>query len=92
MIAMRTTIDAAGRLVIPKEIRRAAGLEAGTELDVRLRNGVVEVEPVLRPVKLVREGHFLVAVHEGEVGTFSSEDVQRVKDEIERERFGHFGI
>ncbi|MGE5278116.1 MAG: AbrB/MazE/SpoVT family DNA-binding domain-containing protein, partial [Acidobacteriota bacterium] len=33
---MKTTIDAAGRLVIPRRIRREAGLEAGSELEIRL--------------------------------------------------------
>jgi AbrB family looped-hinge helix DNA binding protein len=85
---MRITIDAAGRLVIPKEIRRAAGLDPGAALEVRLRNGVVEIEPARVPVKLVRKGYLLVAVPEGDVPPLTSEDVARIRDEIEQERFG----
>ncbi len=44
---MKTTIDAAGRLVIPKKIREEAGLKPGTALDVRVRDGVIEIEPEL---------------------------------------------
>ena len=41
---MVTTMDAAGRLVIPREIRREAALEPGVPLDVRWRDGVIEIE------------------------------------------------
>jgi AbrB family looped-hinge helix DNA binding protein len=59
---MNTTIDAAGRLVIPKEIRRAAELTATLPLELRCRDGVVEIEPASVPVTLERRGRLLVAV------------------------------
>jgi AbrB family looped-hinge helix DNA binding protein len=59
---MRTTIDSAGRLVIPKSIREAAGLTPGQELDAEYRDGAIVVEPAPRKVKLVRKGSLLVAV------------------------------
>jgi AbrB family looped-hinge helix DNA binding protein len=40
---MRTTIDAAGRLVVPKSLRDELGLAAGTELDVEAVDGRLEV-------------------------------------------------
>jgi AbrB family looped-hinge helix DNA binding protein len=58
---MKSTIDAAGRLVIPREIRREAALEPGTPLEVRFRDGVVEIEPQPLVVKLERKGRLLVA-------------------------------
>jgi AbrB family looped-hinge helix DNA binding protein len=58
---MITTMDAAGRLVIPSEIRREAALEPGTPLDVRCRDGVVEIEPQPASVTLERKGRLLVA-------------------------------
>jgi AbrB family looped-hinge helix DNA binding protein len=42
---MKTTIDAAGRLVIPKQIGEKASLKPGMALDVRVRDGVIEIEP-----------------------------------------------
>ena len=33
--AITTTFDAAGRLVVPKAIRKAAGLEPKTPLEIR---------------------------------------------------------
>jgi AbrB family looped-hinge helix DNA binding protein len=83
---MKTTIDGAGRLVIPKEIRQQAGLKAGTELDVRLREGVIEIEPTPIPVKLVRKGHLLVAVPLVELEPITADDVERVREEVDRER------
>jgi AbrB family looped-hinge helix DNA binding protein len=43
---MKTTVDAAGRLVIPKEVRRQAGIEPGMTLDVRWKDGKSEIEPL----------------------------------------------
>ena len=58
---MKTTIDAAGRLVIPKEIRKRAGLTSGCEVEVRCtQDGRIEIEP-LSKVKLVREARLLAA-------------------------------
>lgn len=58
---MTATIDKAGRLVIPKAIRDAAGLAPGTPLDVRYRQGLIEIEPAAADVRLRRKGRFLVA-------------------------------
>jgi AbrB family looped-hinge helix DNA binding protein len=40
---MRTTIDAAGRLVVPKPLRDALGFAPGTELEVDAVDGRLEV-------------------------------------------------
>ena len=40
---MRTTIDGAGRLVVPKRLREQLGLTAGTELEVEAVDGRLEV-------------------------------------------------
>lgn len=42
---MQTTIDSAGRVVIPKSIRVRLGLEAGGILTLRERDGLLELEP-----------------------------------------------
>jgi AbrB family looped-hinge helix DNA binding protein len=84
--AMKATIDAAGRVVIPKKIRDQAGLRPGTPLDVRLVDGKVEIEPEYLPVKFVREGRLLVAVPLVPVEPLTSEEVERVRQEIYEER------
>lgn len=58
---MRTTIDRLGRLVIPKSIRDELGLTGGGEVDLTLRNGRVELEPVLPEMALVERDGFLAA-------------------------------
>jgi AbrB family looped-hinge helix DNA binding protein len=84
---MKTTIDSAGRLVIPKAIRDAAGLEPGMPLDVRLRDGRIEIEPEELPVTLVRRpGGLLVAIPVDGVEPLTAADVQRALDELREER------
>lgn len=42
---MQTTIDKAGRVVIPREIRRRVGLDAG-EVEITVDGAAVRIEPV----------------------------------------------
>jgi AbrB family looped-hinge helix DNA binding protein len=57
---MRTTIDRAGRVVIPAAIRRRAGLSAGSELEITLDEEGVQLRRVAPRPKLVRERGRLV--------------------------------
>jgi AbrB family looped-hinge helix DNA binding protein len=82
-------MDSAGRLVIPGEIRREAGLKPGAPLEVRWRDGRVEIEPAPMPVKLVRQGRLLVAVPERKTGPLQAEMVERTRRILRRERRGH---
>lgn len=83
---MKTTIDTSGRLVIPKEIRREAGLKPGMPLDVRCEEGRIEITPAPLLVKLERRGRLLVAVPQKDVGPLTSETVERTRTELRRER------
>ena len=83
---MRTTIDPAGRLVIPKQIRQEAGLKPGMPLEVRCEEGRIEIEPAPLPVKLVRRKRLLVAVPDTDVGALTSEAVERTRKTLRRER------
>jgi AbrB family looped-hinge helix DNA binding protein len=40
---MRTTIDAAGRLVVPKRLRDELGFAPGTQLELEAVNGRLEI-------------------------------------------------
>jgi AbrB family looped-hinge helix DNA binding protein len=86
MLSMKTTIDKAGRVVIPKPVREAAGLRAGMPLDVRESNGVVEIEPAVEGVRLVRKGPLLVAEPLGEVEPLTTEAVNEMLTELRERR------
>ena len=58
---METTIDRAGRVVIPKPIREAAGLKPGAGLSIQYRDGRIEIEPKSMKARLVPKGSVLVA-------------------------------
>jgi len=80
------TMDAAGRLVIPKEIREQAQLQAGAPLQITFRDGHVEIEPAPREVRLVRKGRFTVMVPVEEGGPTLTADVVRETLEAIRDR------
>ena len=58
---MTTTIDNAGRVVIPKSLRDQMGLAPGTEIEIRMRDGHLEIEPVA-VMTMAKRGRFFVAV------------------------------
>jgi AbrB family looped-hinge helix DNA binding protein len=58
---MKTTIDRAGRVVIPAAIREKAGFTAGTELEVTIDDGSVRLIRRVPGPRLVRVGKRLVA-------------------------------
>jgi AbrB family looped-hinge helix DNA binding protein len=83
---MKTTIDNAGRLVIPKEIRREAGLKPGIPLDVSWENGKIAITPAALPVKLDRRGRLLVAVPVKKSGPLTTETVEQSRKTLRQER------
>ena len=80
---MTITMDAAGRLVIPREIRRDAGLVPGAPLDVRFREGVIEIEPQPVAVTLTRRGHLLVAAPARTMPTLTTAVVERTRASLD---------
>jgi AbrB family looped-hinge helix DNA binding protein len=83
---MTTTMDAAGRLVIPREIRREASLEPGVPLEVRWRDGVIEIEPQPLAVTLERRGRLLVARPRTKVRALRAATVERTRHELTARR------
>jgi len=64
---MRTTIDKAGRIVIPRELREQAGLVPGP-VDIHLVGNTIQIEVPESEVELVRDeyGYLVIAAQEGE--------------------------
>jgi AbrB family looped-hinge helix DNA binding protein len=58
---MRTTIDKAGRVVIPAALRDRAGLTPGSELEVTEDDRGIRLERVAAGPRLVKVGRRLVA-------------------------------
>ncbi len=58
---MRTTIDKAGRVVIPAVLRERAGLVPGSELEVTEDDRGIRLERVAAGPRLVKVGRRLVA-------------------------------
>lgn len=59
---MRTTIDGAGRIVIPKATRARLGLDAGRVVEIRERDGLLEIAPVAAALTLEQRAGGVVAV------------------------------
>jgi AbrB family looped-hinge helix DNA binding protein len=80
---MRTTIDSAGRIVVPKNLREALGITGPTELEVALVDGHLEIDVPATPVRLERRGRGVVAVAHTEMPVLTHETV---RDVLERTR------
>ena len=83
---MTITMDAAGRLVIPSEIRREAALEPGVPLDVRWNDGIIEIEPKPLPVTLQRRRRLLVASPQKKAGSLRAATVERTRTQLAERR------
>jgi AbrB family looped-hinge helix DNA binding protein len=84
---MRVTIDSAGRVVLPKPIREAAGLAGGQEVEVRLAGVVIEIEPIQPVVRMrPRPGKLPVLEVEGDVEPVTDEDVRAALEAQREER------
>jgi AbrB family looped-hinge helix DNA binding protein len=58
---MRSTIDKAGRVVIPAAVRERAGLTPGTPLEITVDEFGVRIERLAPAPRLIRIGKRLVA-------------------------------
>ena len=85
---MKTTIDRAGRLVVPRKIREAAGISAGSELMIRVADGRIEIEPAPLEVRLVKRGRLTVAVPRKRVPPLTEETVRKTLDQLRRRGIG----
>lgn len=82
---MRTTIDKAGRVVIPAALRDRAGLTPGAELEVTMDETGVRLERVAPGPRIVRIGRRLVARPTTRAGMRPAIDVAAlVEDERNR--------
>jgi AbrB family looped-hinge helix DNA binding protein len=83
IFSMKSTMDSAGRIVVPKALRQALGLTAGQLLEIRAGDGRLEIEITPTPVRLKKRGKGVVAVPDVEMPTLTSD---QVRDTLERIR------
>jgi AbrB family looped-hinge helix DNA binding protein len=82
-------MDSAGRLVIPKKVRQAAGLKPGALLEIQCRDGRIEIEPVPIELRFVRHGRFVVALAKRRPSEpFTAETVETMLEALRDERAG----
>jgi AbrB family looped-hinge helix DNA binding protein len=81
---MKTTIDAAGRIVVPKSLRLALGLQPGQALEIRAGDGRLEIEVAPTPMQLKKRGKGVVAVPGAELPTLTGDLVRETLERIRR--------
>ena len=81
---MMTTIDKAGRVVLPKPLRDELGLTGGTEIEIVLVDGRIEIEPVTSHIRLERKRGRLVAASGHEMPVLTTDEVRALLEKLRR--------
>ena len=81
---MRTTIDPTGRVVIPKAMRERLGLTGNQDIEIRERDGAIEIEPAATPMTLKRRKGQVVAVPERDIAPLTDDLVRATLDNTRR--------
>lgn len=81
---METTIDSAGRIVVPKALREAMRLTAGQTIEIGYVDGRLEITVPPTPVHLVDSGSGMHALADRPMPTLSTEMVREVLEQTRR--------
>lgn len=81
---MRTTIDSAGRVVIPKPLRSRLGLEGGDSVEIHERDGLIEIAVLPTEMRLERQRGVLVAVPEEDLPPLTADIVRETLERTRR--------
>ena len=65
---MKATVDAVGRIVVPKPLRDALGLTAGSTVDISRYGAGLQLTPTGRTARLVEEAGALVVTGRRTIG------------------------
>jgi AbrB family looped-hinge helix DNA binding protein len=84
LCAMKTTIDSAGRIVVPKSLRQALNLKPGQSLEIRAGDGRLEIEIAATPMTLQKRGRDVVAIPNTELPTLTANEVRETLERIRR--------
>jgi AbrB family looped-hinge helix DNA binding protein len=84
IFTMKTTIDSAGRIVVPKSLRQALNIKPGQTLDIRAGDGRLEIEIAATPMTLKKRGKDVVAVPDIGLPTLTADAVRETLEHIRR--------
>lgn len=81
---MKTTIDGAGRIVVPKAVRDALGLRVGQALEISARDGRIEIDVPHVEMRLEDRGGLVVAVPDEPLPTLTAGQVREMLEQTRR--------
>ncbi len=81
---MLATIDAGGRVVVPKDIRERLGLRPGTQVELTEVDGVLEIAPTFTPMSVVERDGLVVLEAQTAMPTLTAEQVRAVLEATRR--------
>ena len=81
---MITTIDSAGRIVVPKALRDALDLKPGQALEIRAGDGRLEIDIAATPLELKKRGKGVVAVPVADLPKLTADTVRETLERIRR--------
>ncbi|HEV2770188.1 MAG TPA: AbrB/MazE/SpoVT family DNA-binding domain-containing protein [Solirubrobacteraceae bacterium] len=83
---MRATIDAAGRIVVPKRLRDDLGFAAGQELELDAVNGRLEVSHPAAQTRIEYVGGRPVIRYPEDPPPFGVDEVRQVLEQVRMRR------
>lgn len=81
---MQTTIDSAGRIVVPKPLRDELGLVGGERLEIRAHDGTLEVDVIPVPMHLEEQGGVPFAVPSEPLPVLTAQQVREILQRVRR--------
>jgi len=81
---MLVAIDRVGRLVIPKSLRTALGIEPDTMLEVLVDGAGLRLEPLRRSERPIEEVDGLPLLGYVEGARLGEQDILRLRDELQQ--------
>jgi AbrB family looped-hinge helix DNA binding protein len=81
---MLATIDAGGRVVVPKDVRERLGLRPGSRIVLTEVEGRLEISPATTAVRLEEHQGALVAVADTDLPVLTAEQVRNAIEATRR--------